>query len=199
VREVEVKAVVPDERGARVRLERAGAALTFAGRLEDRRYDDGGRRMAPRDLVLRLRTYRSADGAAPRAHLDWKGPTSIDAGYKVREEISTSVGDPDALAQILERLGYVVIQEIDRDIAQYTIDGVTVRFENYPRMDVLVEVEGSPAEIERVIAVLGLPRESFTSARLPDFAAQFEARTGQRAFLSDRELTGDFNRRVSNP
>ena len=199
MQEVEVKAVVPDEGGTRIRLEQAGAALSFAGRLEDRRYDDGARGMASADLVLRLRTYRSADGGAPRAHLDWKGPTRIDAGYKVREELSTPIGDPAALVQILERLGYVVIQEIDRNIAQYTLGATTIRFESYPRMDVLVEVEGVPAEIERVIAILGLPRSGFTSARLPDFAAQYEARTGQRAVLSDRELSGDFARRATNP
>jgi adenylate cyclase class IV len=95
---------------------------------------------AGRDFVLRVRTYRGG-GAAPRAHLDWKGPTRIEGGYKVREEVSTPVGDPDAMTGILDRLGYVVIQEIDRDIVQYLIDGVSVRFESYPRMDVLVEVE----------------------------------------------------------
>jgi adenylate cyclase class IV len=155
--------------------------------------------MASGDLVLRLRTYRSAAGDAPRAHLDWKGPTRVDAGYKVREELSTPVGDPAALVQILEHLGYIVTQEIDRDIAQYTLGAATIRFESYPRMDVLVEVEGVTADIERVIAILGLPRSGFTSARLPDFAAQYEARTGQRAVLSDRELRGDFGRRTTNP
>jgi hypothetical protein len=70
------------------------------------------------------------------------------------------------------------------------MDGVTVRFESYPRMDVLVEVEGRPAAIERVIAVLDLPRSSFSSLRLADFAAQYEARTGQRAGLCERDMTG---------
>ncbi len=198
MQEVELKAVVPDERGARVRLEQAGAALCFAGRLEDRRYDDRAGRMTSADLVLRLRTYRSLDGGAPLAHLDWKGPTRVDGGYKVREELSTPVGDPDALVHILQRLGYMVIQEIDRDIVQYTLDAATIRFESYPRMDVLVEVEGVPADIERVIGILGVPRSGFTTARLPDFAAQYEARTGQRALLSDRELRGDFGYRTTN-
>jgi predicted adenylyl cyclase CyaB len=199
VREVEVKAVVPDQRGTCARLEQAGASLTFAGRLQDRRYDDGARRMVARDTVLRLRTYRGSDDAEPRAHLDWKGPTTIDKGFKVREELSTPAGDPAALAQILDRLGYVVIQEIDRDIVQYAIQDVTVRFETYPRMDVLVEVEGAPEDIDKVIAVMGMPRGTFTTARLPDFAAQFEARTGQRAALSERELAGDFRFRPTNP
>jgi hypothetical protein len=50
-----------------------------------------------------------------------------------------------------------------------------------------------------VIGILGLPRASFTSARLPDFAAQYEARTGERAALSQRELAGDFSHRTANP
>jgi predicted adenylyl cyclase CyaB len=199
VREVEVKAVVPDQPGARARLEQAGAVLSFAGRLEDRRYDDGHKRLLARDTVLRLRIYRGGDDSEPRAHLEWKGPTTIDTGFKVREELSTPAGDPEALVQILDRLGYVVIQEIDRDIVQYAIEGVTVRFETYPRMDVLVEVEGPPDDIDRVIAVMGMSRATFTPARLPDFAARFEARTGQRAALSERELAGDFRYRPTSP
>jgi predicted adenylyl cyclase CyaB len=190
VRETELKAVVPDQPASRARLERAGAKLTFAGRLEDRRYDDKRGSLTTRDHVLRLRTYRGAQGGAVRSSMDWKGPTGVDQGYKVREELSTPVGDQDSMLQILDRLGYVVVQEIDRDIAQYEMDGVTVRFESYPRMDVLVEVEGRPAAIERVIAVLDLPRSSFSSLRLADFAAQYEARTGQRAGLCERDMTG---------
>jgi adenylate cyclase class 2 len=184
MREIELKAVVPDLRAARGRLERAGAKLAFAGRLEDRRYDDARGTMTQRDHVLRLRTYRDSPGGsdgAVRSFMDWKGPTGVDQGYKVREELSTPIGDLAAIKQILDRLGYVVIQEIDRDIAQYELEGVSARFESYPKMDVLVEVEGAPEAIERVIAILELPRSSFSSLRLADFAAQYEARTGERA------------------
>ena len=100
--------------------------------------------------------------------------------------------DPVALARILELLGYVVTREIDRHIAQFEHAGATVRFERYPRMDTLVEVEGAPDAIERAIVALGVPRASFTTERLPDFVMKFEARTGERAALCDRELTGDY-------
>ena len=124
--------------------------------------------------------------------LDWKGPTTYQNGYKVREEHSVSLGDPDDLALMLERLGYVITREIDREIEQYTVVGATVRLEQYPRMDVLAEVEGEPEAIERAIQLLGLPRTSFTTERLPDFVRHFEDRTGQRAAICDRELTGDY-------
>jgi adenylate cyclase class 2 len=198
MREIELKGIVPDEAAARARVEAAGGKLAFAGRLEDRRYDDAAGRLAPRDLVLRLRTYRDPDGRVRSAHLDWKGPTNYDGGYKVREEVSSEVADPDAVARIFERLGYTVIREIDRDVCQYTLDDATVRFERYPRMDVLVEVEGAPAAIERAIERLELPRSEFSAARLPEFVARYEARTGTRAALCDRELAGDFTFQVRN-
>jgi hypothetical protein len=66
-----------------------------------------------------------------------------------------------------------------------------IRFERYPRMDDLVEVEGEPEDIERAIAVLGLPREGFNTDRLPDFVKRYEERTGERALISDADLTGE--------
>ena len=72
------------------------------------------------------------------------------------------------------------------------------RLEEYPRMDPLIEVEGSPEAIERALASIGLPRSGFTSGRLPDFVADFEARTGQRAALSARELAGDYGYRLDD-
>jgi len=192
MREVELKGIVPDESAARARVEAAGGRLAFAGRLEDRRYDDSARRLTARDVVLRLRTYRDPDGGVRSAHVDWKGPTDYEHGYKVRDELSVPVADPDAFAGILERLGYTLVLEIDREVTQYELAGATVRFERYPRMDVLVEVEGPPAAIEQAIEQLALPRSDFSAARLPDFVARYEARTGTRAALCARELAGDF-------
>ena len=190
MREVELKAVVDDMRDRRALVEQAGGRVTFVGRLEDRRYDTEGRTLAAVDHVLRLRTYRSGDAA--HAHLDWKGPTERVDNFKVRDELTTGIDDPDALVTMLERLGYRVTREIDREIAQYALGEATVRFERYPRMDVLVEVEGTPEAIEAAIAVLALPRERFTAERLPDFVRAYETRTGLRAALCDRELAGDF-------
>ena len=53
--ELELKAVVPDLAVVRRRVEEAGARLTFAGRLEDRRYDRRDGSLAKRDHVLRIR------------------------------------------------------------------------------------------------------------------------------------------------
>src|SRR5215210_7150975 len=175
MRELELKAVVDDLDAARNRLEKAGATLSFAGKMSDRRYDVESRELAGRDEVLRVRRYQSSTSS--KTYLDWKGPTEIQDVYKVREEVSTLVEDFDSLEQILARLGFVVTMEIDRDVAQYALGGATIRFETYPRMDVLVEVEGDPEAIESAIEVLGITRGQFCTDRLPTFVGRFEQRT----------------------
>jgi predicted adenylyl cyclase CyaB len=189
VLELELKTLIPDVEAARARLLAAGARIVSEGRMTDRRFDTPDRALVARDEVLRTRSLVAPDGTTT-ASLDWKGPTHDVGGYKGRDEENAAV-DADAVTGILAHLGYVVTQQIDRDVVVYALDGVTVRFEHYPRMDVLAEVEGEPAGIEHAIAVLGLPREGFTAARLKEYAADFERRTGMRAALSFADLARD--------
>jgi predicted adenylyl cyclase CyaB len=182
MREVELKAVVDDAASRRQKVERAGATLTFEGNLVDKRYDVESRELSSRDEVLRVRRYESLDSV--KTYLDWKGPTEIEDVYKVREEISTLVEDGSALDQLLDRLGFQITMQIDREIAQYDLGGAMIRFERYPRMDTLVEVEGQPEQIEEAIAALEMARGEFTSDRLATFVERFERRTGVRAAIS---------------
>jgi predicted adenylyl cyclase CyaB len=191
MREIELKAVVDDLAERRRMIEAAGAALSFEGKISDRRFDFASRELSGRDEVLRTRRYQST--ASTRTYLDWKGPTEMQGVYKVRDEITAPVEDFDSLERILEKLGLRLTWEIDREIAQYQLAGATIRFETYPRMDVLVEVEGEPGAIEAAIEALGLPRGTFTNERLPDFVNKFEHRTGVRAAISDRELKEDYS------
>jgi predicted adenylyl cyclase CyaB len=187
MREVELKAVLDSWNDRRARLLEAGATPVFEGRIEDRRYDTNERSLATRDIVLRLRTYRHASGA--RTELEYKGPSTTEGGYKVREEVGSTVTDPESIAFMLAGLGYIVTRAIDRDIEQFEIGETMVRFERYPRMDDLVEVEGEPDDIERAIAALGIARREFTAERLQDFSVRYELRTGKRAAVADVELS----------
>jgi adenylate cyclase, class 2 len=185
--EIELKSVVPDWNATVRRVEASGGVLTFAGRIEDRGYDTPEGVLAARDHVLRLRVYR--DHAGARAELGWKGPTTRMAGFKRREELATPVPDPEAFTAILSRLGYVSSFAIDREIRQYLLHGAIVRFERYPSMDALVEIEGSMEQIEMAVAATGLPREGFTADRLADFVRRFEQREGMAAVLAGSALT----------
>ncbi|MBA2683079.1 MAG: class IV adenylate cyclase [Gemmatimonadaceae bacterium] len=188
MREVELKAVLDSWDERRAQLIKAGGTFDFAGRLEDRRYDTNDRSLAARDIVLRLRTYR--DDSGTRTELEFKGPTGYERGYKVREEVGSTVLDAESVAVMLAGLGYMVTRAIDREIEQFEIGEAMVRFERYPCMDDLVEVEGEPAALERAIAALGIPRAAYNADRLTDFAMRYEKRTGKRAMLSDAERSG---------
>ena len=189
MREVELKGVVDDLEQRRRIVAGSGGVLVFEGRLEDRRYDTADGALTGRDEVLRTRTYRDGVSAA-RTSLDWKGPRTIEQGYRVREEQSVGVDSLATLETILAGLGYRITKAIDRHIVQFEVQGAVVRFERYPRMDDLVEVEGDPAAIERAITILGMRRQEFTGDSLAAFASRYEQRTGASAVLSDGELAG---------
>jgi predicted adenylyl cyclase CyaB len=189
-RELELKAVVDDPAVLALRLEASGAALTFRGRMTDRRYDLPTRELESRDQVLRLRSLEPAGRGEARAELAWKGPTRLSGGYKEREELQFEVGEVGAAAEVLARLGFVVIEAIDRCVEFYAAGEAVVRLEWYPRMDVLVEVEGSTAAIERAVEATGMARSLFTADRLLDFVARFQRRTGRAAAVSLAALEG---------
>lgn len=190
MRELELKAVVPDIDACRERLIRHGATRQEAGAQHDRRFDAPDRALRAHDVVLRVREFKPASDGPERgrASLDWKGAARFDSGYKEREEISLGIADAATATRILERLGFTVSFEIEREIEVFHIHGAEVRFERYAQMDTLVEVEGTPAAIEQAIASLGIAREHFTTERLSDFARAYEARTGSRAAVSAAEL-----------
>ncbi len=186
--ELELKAAVPDAAALQARLRAAGATRVKAGLMRDRRFDrDGG--LAARDEVLRVRSYVLEDGRR-EARLAWKGPTRVSGdGYKLREEheLALQASAEDATA-FLGALGFGVSHAIDRRVEYWDLGGATLRLEWYPRMDVLLEVEGEPAAIERALAATGLPRSAFTAEALVDFVEAYEARTGHRAILAEADL-----------
>lgn len=181
--EFEVKARIDDPDGLRAALARAGATLDFRGEMIDRRFDRG-RTLTKRDQVLRLREFRPADGSPAHGVLGWKGPPSQRGRYRHRAEAEARVASPDSVVTILEQLGYAVSVRIDRRVEVYRLGQAVLRLEWYPAMDVLLEVEGEPSEIERAIAATGLARDRFLPESLPYFVAQYEARTGQAALLA---------------
>jgi predicted adenylyl cyclase CyaB len=170
MREVELKAVVPDEAEARRRLLEAGAILVFEGTMSDRRYDTADRALTARDHVLRLRVQR--DAAGERAVVEFKGSASIIDGFKIREETGTSVGDAEAFDGILRSMGFQVTREIDREVAVFAAAGATVRLE--PRMDLPWWSRGPAHRVSDCApgATRGLHRRTIA------FVLRFEARTG---------------------
>jgi adenylate cyclase class IV len=183
--------VVADPAGLRSGLIDAGAVPGFRGLLVDTRFDREGD-LFGRDEVLRVREFRPREGASEFI-LGWKGPATVSSGgYKQRTELEYAIvpriAGPEAL---LSALGYRAILLIERYVEYYRLAGADVRLEWYPRMDILVEVEGGAPEIEAALALMAIPREEFTSESLTAFAARYGARTGRPALLSLAELAGE--------
>jgi len=189
-RELELKAVVDDPAALVSRLTASGARRTFRGGMRDLRFDLPGRSLEARDQVLRVRAFDPGGAGAARAEVSWKGPTRLSGAYKEREELRLDLVDAGAAAEIFARLGFVVTDTIERWVELYDLGGAVLRIEWYPRMDVLLEVEGLPEAIERAIAATGLPRAAFTAERLIDFAARYQQRTGAAPALSCAALGG---------
>lgn len=185
--ELELKAVVADPASLRQRLLAAGAVRSFRGMLRDRRLDRGGE-LERQDQVLRLRRWIPSEGPE-RVELGWKGTTALSPeGYKQREEIEVAASSGADALRLLEALGYGVTHAIDRYVEVYRLDATVARLEWYPRMDVLLEIEGEPGGIERLIAITDLPRESCVPDALIQFAARYTSRTGRQAVLAEAAL-----------
>jgi predicted adenylyl cyclase CyaB len=178
--EIEVKARVEAPDAVRRSLVHAGAELVYRGAMLDRRLDRNGR-LDARDEALRLRVYRPDDGASLWGVLTWKGPVRTIGAYRHREEWESRVDDPRAVLHVLRRLGFRILLRIDRSIEQYRLGDAVVRLEWFPAMDILVEVEGFPAAIERAIAATGMARDAFLPESLPYFERAYEERTGRPA------------------
>ena len=216
--ELELKAVVQDAAALGARLAKAGATCTFKGVMRDRRYDLPDGSLVARDEVLRVRTFEPSGAGAAHAELTWKGPTKrTDGGlpgksgrradgaekarggdtgflrrdYKEREELQFGVGDAATAGEVLGRLGFALSDAIDRCVEYHEVAGAVVRIEWYPRMDVLVEVEGEPGTIERAVAATGIPRGEFNADRLLDFAARYRERTATEPVLRLDRLGAD--------
>ena len=187
--ELELKAVVHDVAALRTALGRVGATRTFRGMMRDRRLDRGGELVAL-DQRLRVRTYEP-DAGNPRSELTWKGPSTVnEAGYKRSEEFECGAEDGAAALAIFRALGYEIVHAIDRFVEVWRHDGASARLEWYPRMDLLLEIEGTPEGIERLIVAIGFQRTDCLPDSLADFAARFAARTRHRALWAEADLSG---------
>lgn len=179
--EVELKSVVDDLLLRRLKVERAGGWLYFEGTMEDWYFThvaepDGS------EQRLRIRAYRKP--GRNWSELTWKGPAHQVDGYKIREELTTRVDDEGTLREILEQTGFSESESIWREVAWYVLGDTTLRFERFPQMDLLVEVEGSPMGIERAIRATGIAREHFSADSRQEFIRRFEERTGTKAVLA---------------
>lgn len=156
-RESEVKLRFPSAADALAALDRIGAVPVRAREFEDNLlYDLPGKPLGSSGRLLRLRR------AGGRATLTYKAPVSGPTRHKVREEHESRVEDADALARILEGLGYAPVWRYQKYRSTFAVDDVEVTVDETP-IGCWVEVEGPPERIDVVAASLGCGPDRFVT------------------------------------
>lgn len=155
-----MKAPVPRARLAEVAAALGAPSATL--RQVDAYYGHPQRDFGATDEALRVRVV---DG---RAELTYKGP-KLDRATKTRLEVTTGVGDADALARVLGALGFreVAIVRKTRRVHDYAgfeaaldeVEGLDLPFLELERtLPDGADTSAARADAERALAALGLPR-----------------------------------------
>lgn len=92
--------------------------------------------------------------------LTFKGRVSEDVSVKAREEWQTPVADGVAMLAVFERLGYEVAIRYQKYRTLYAIGDVIASVDETP-LGCFVELEGAPAEIERLAGEMGYEPGAF--------------------------------------
>src|SRR5438552_5431117 len=122
--EIEAKMRVEDFGALRAALKSSGAELVAQITETNTFFDTHDRALLAKDSGLRLRINRYADGRQTFA-LTFKGPLQSGA-LKTREEIQTAVDDPNAVVEILARLGYVAQLTFEKRRESWTLDDCNI-------------------------------------------------------------------------
>ena len=170
--EVEIK--VPAELEAvRERLRRVDAERVGARRQRDVYYDAPHREFAETDEALRIRheTVRpsgdetATDGEKPdgdeTTRLTYKGPL-LDGESKTRSEHEAGVDDPDALAEILDDLGFEPAATVTKRRECWAFREFTVTLDDVDGVGEFVEIEREIPETEGIDATREAAVESLS-------------------------------------
>ena len=181
--EVEIK-FPADLDATRERLREAGAERVAAKRQRDTYYDAPHREFAETDEALRIRRETplsdgdgsvegdgdgSAEGGAdPAATVTYKGPL-LEAASKTRAEHETGVDDGEALAAVLDGLGFEPAATVEKRREFWAYDGFTVTLDAVAGLDEYVEIERaveaeSEVDAAREAAVEALDRLGLDAA-----------------------------------
>jgi len=109
------------------------------------------------------------DGGDTTATLTYKGPV-IPGPIKSREELEVVVGDADAVAEILRRLGFVHILRFQKRRESWSFQGCRIELDEPPHIGLFVEIEGPDAAaiaaVQRAIGLSDVPHVQASYVRM---------------------------------
>ncbi len=136
--ERELKFPCPDLDGLRERLRSLEAERLAPASFEDNLVLDRHGSLGAAGCLLRLRS----DGSGAR--LTYKGPATFDGGVKERVEHEIRADDAEALREILESVGFEVVDRYQKYREEWRLGGVVVALDHTPIGD-FAEFEGAAA------------------------------------------------------
>jgi adenylate cyclase class 2 len=178
--EQEVKLPFEHAEAARQAIIQAGGRLVVSRRLiDDRLFDHPDSRLQRAGMTLRTRRD------VPHSLMTLKGPARP-GPVKSREEFETTIGDVDVFETALRAMGFVQTFRAQKFREEYALDDAHLTIDEVP-FGVFVEIESSPAEIERVARAIGKTTADY---RLESYPALWRAWCAS-AGLSSRDMLFD--------
>jgi adenylate cyclase, class 2 len=157
--ETEIKLSVPDVRTARKLLRTAGFRIARR-RVFERNvvFDTPGLALHQASTLLRLRQ------AGRETMVTYKGKP-VPGKHKSREELEVSVPDATMMGAIFERLGYKPVFRYEKYRTEYRLErGAGMATLDETPVGVYLELEGSPAWIDRMARRMGFPEQAYITA-----------------------------------
>jgi adenylate cyclase class 2 len=171
-RETEVKLPFASPAEAEARLVSIGARRESGREFEDNvLYDLPGDELRLSGRLLRLRQVGG------RAILTFKAPVPGEHRHKVRVEHETSVDRPDAVARMLEGLGYAPRYRYQKYRTAFALGGLEIALDETP-IGCFVELEGEPEAIDRIAWRLGFEVSQYVLATYRQLQEQLVAERG---------------------
>jgi len=154
-REIEIKLKVPDAAHGRRLLRASGFRVSRPRVFEANTvFDTPDSRLRRAGCLVRVRDVKGA------AKLTYKGPGSA-GRHKDREELEVSAADPPVLGAILQRLGFRPAFRYEKFRTEFRRDpGGDATLDETP-IGVFLELEGTPAWIDRTARRLGFAEKDY--------------------------------------
>ena len=169
--EIEIKLPVPSLEPLRLSLQAAGFRESHPQAAETSVLWDRDGLLRAQGSALRLRRY----GA--EAVLTWKGPRVEDPRLKIRPELETGVADYEAMAAILDALGYAPALAMEKSRSKWRRGELEACLDQAP-FGCFIELEGSREDIQQALVDLGLENQPVETRSYPALYLAFTGREG---------------------
>ncbi|MGZ4868094.1 MAG: class IV adenylate cyclase [Candidatus Angelobacter sp.] len=179
-REVEIKFRIDDIAALTASLQTAGFRLITARTHEmNTLYDQPGAKLRRRGALLRLREY------GPRWTLTYKDKSGPQASrHKSRREIETRVDNGEAMAQVIEAIGFSPSFRYEKFRSEWADSNGHVVIDETP-IGNFGEIEGSPKWIDATARRLNIPAKNYLKESYAELFAAWKRKTRNKA----REMT----------